>query len=221
MKTPLRYAPSRRSGFTLVELLVVVAIIAILASVLAVAAGSVIRTAQRQKATTIATQIQQACLSYDTEYGIYPPNPSGTPGMDYLIPDTDQADWGNLIIALSGNVNPSTGAAVTTDPIPNARAIQWLNLKNADVTTSGAPKNPLPDNAGGSLYFNIAFDADYDGVIGAGNSAVQNMPNFATGTSSSLQLSGGSTTQGVAVWANCTGLKAATTNNASFWVHTY
>ncbi len=219
MKTPLRYAPSRRSGFTLVELLVVIGIIAILAAVLAVSAGSVIKTAQRQRALTIATQIQQACLSYDTEYGIYPV-PTGTTG-DYTILDGDQTDWANLIIALSGNVNPSNGAAVTNNAIANARAIQWLNLKNADVTTQGAPKNPVNDGTD-SLYFNIAFDSDYDGIIGAGNSTAS-LPNFAAGTSSALSQSGGSTTQGVAVWANCTGYKTGSTNalNASFWVHTY
>src|ERR1700678_3406669 len=110
MKITTRSRSSRSSGFTLVELLVVIAIIALLASVLAVSAGSVINSAKRARASANINQIQTASLNYYTEYGIYPTGPGGSAAAtDYEIVDTDKADWGNLICALSGNINPGTG----------------------------------------------------------------------------------------------------------------
>jgi prepilin-type N-terminal cleavage/methylation domain-containing protein len=226
MKMPIRFRSTKSSGFTLVELLVVIGIIAILASVLAVSAGSVINSAKRAKAASTASQIQTAVLGYYTEYGAYPIPASQveTPPKDYEIKDSDEADWADLICALSGNINPSNGKVPTLPvTVTNTRSIAFLNLKNSDVDSNGCPKNPVPAGNGSaatSQYFNIAVDTDYDGVLGVTPSAVGDIPDFANGTTSSLNLTGGSATGGVVVWANCTGVKAAANNNANFWVHT-
>jgi len=210
---------SRRSGFTLVELLVVIAIIAVLASVTLVGVSAALAAAKRAKANSTASQLQAAVLNYYTEYGVYP-IPTGTAAGDYVIKDAqgNDADWGNLVCALSGNINPSTGKPVTGDPVPNTRAIAYLTFKSSDVDAAGTPKNPLP--TGASIFFNIAMDADYDGVLGAAPSTAA-LPNFAT-AQAGVDLtgtSGGSSTAGVAVWANCNG--STSSKNPSFWVHTY
>ncbi len=203
-------------SFTLVELLVVMGIIAILASVLVVSAGSIIRQAKRAKFNATATSIQTSVLNYYTEYSVYPVPPNTT--TDFLIDDTDSAgNWKNLILCLSGNINPLTGASDTSSTITNSRAIAFLSLKKADVydstaTTKVAPINPLPPDTN-HKYMNIAMDGNYDGVIGTDGAVA--MPNF----SGSFATTGGSTTQGVAVWANCNG--STTSTNANFWVHTY
>ena len=209
---------SKYSGFTLVELLVVIGIIAILASVLLSAGNSAIRSAQRAKASNLASQLQAACLSYFTEYSVYPVPPNTT--GDYVIKDTDAASWKNLVIALSGNIDPANpGTPVANPVIANTRAISFITLQSSDlVTGTDAPKNPLPPNAA-QLYFNIAMDNDYDGVLGGNGASTAALPNFNTSTLGNVVLTGGSSTAGVAVWANCNG--NATGQNPAYWVHTY
>jgi len=217
-RTLSRSHSSKLSGFTLVELLVVIGIIAILASVILFAGTSALRAAKQAKAQATANAIQAAALGYYTEYSVYPV-PTGTVNTDYTIADAagNQTAWGLLIDALSGNVSPYSGKAVAATTITNARAITFLSLRSSDVDNGDAPLNPVP--TGPSIYFNIAMDSDYDNVLGVAPSAVTTMPNFATSTVGNVALTGGSSSAGVVVWANCNG--KATLQNPSFWVHTY
>ncbi len=227
------FATKRHAGFTLVELLVVIGIIAILASVVMTIGTTVIKIAKRTKAQNTATQIQTAVLSYYTEYSVYP-TPSGAGTGDYMLSDTDAASgpaagsatWGQLIQCLSGNISPSTGTMTTstTSAFSNTRSIAFMNLKATDVanSTSGhqdAPLNSLPPTATPtSLYFNIAVDTGYSGLLGSGdstNGSLSWLPNLTTST---VTLTGGSSTQGVAIWANCN----TTSKTTSAWyVHTF
>lgn len=218
-KSLSRSRVSRLSGFTLVELLVVIGIIAILAGILLGVTGPAFRAAQRVKAANLASQIQTAASAYDTEYGVYPV-PSGT-AADYTIADNDAADWGVLIDALCGNISASKGTAVPATTIANSRVIAFLTFRSTDVDTHDAPLNPLPPDPAVHIYFNIAMDSDYDGILGVAPSAVATMPNFSKATSTNLPLGGGSSTAGVAVWANCTTKPNNAVCNPNFWVHTY
>src|ERR1700678_4006795 len=139
-KSPFRSRGSRLSGFTLVELLVVIGIIAILAGILLSVVGPAIHSAKQAKAANFAGQIQTAVLAYDTEYGVYP-IPTNTV-KDYTIADNDATDWGDLIDALCGNIKPSTGIAATQTIIANTRAISFLTLRTSDVDKNDAPLNP-------------------------------------------------------------------------------
>lgn len=224
MKRPLfRFRHPRRPAFTLVELLVVIAIIAILAAATLSVGSLMIREAKKAKAANTATQIQTAALGYYTEYSVYPV-PSGTT-TDYKITDAtgSAASWQSLIYCLSGNVHPSTALSTPTPAtvITNSRGIAFLSLKSTDVDANDGPLNPLPYISGtttNNYYFNIAIDSDYDGVLGVGNSAVTTMPNFGSTFSAT---GGGSSTAGVAVWANCNGSSASTTQLSQWYVHTY
>ncbi len=222
--------PSRlikKAGFTLIELLVVMGIIAILAAVLFPAGAAAINAAKRAKANATASNIQTAVLAYNTEYSIYPVPTSTT--TDTLILDTTSggAAWATLDCVLCGNIEPSNGMAYTVPAAgpTNTRGIAFLNLKSSDVYgasaagTQDSPKNPLP--SGTSISFNIAMDSDYDGVLGVAPSSVLTMPNFSTSTTGDMVLSGGTSTAGVAVWANCNGNTTTTTQNPAFYVHTY
>jgi prepilin-type N-terminal cleavage/methylation domain-containing protein len=218
---------SKLSSFTLIELLVVIAIIAILAAVLLAAGSMALKAAKRAKATNMAIQIQSAALGYYTEYSIYPVPANATAATDYVIADTDNTDWANLLYGLCGNVNPYNGSATapSANVAPNTRAITFLTLRNTDVDVNNGPLNPLPPAGTAHPYFNIAINNSYSGILGVSPSAVTTLPNFATGTPTSLSVTGGSTTAGVAVWANCTGIAAPTSGtmscNSAFWVHTY
>ena len=225
-KSLSRLRLARLNSFTLVELLVVIGIIAILAGVLLFAGGQALKAAQRAKAFNTASQIQSACLNYYTEYSLYPSPPAATP-TDYKITDktADAVSWQTLICVLCGNVHPSTGLPFTIAgaTITNSRGIPFLSMKASDVTITGTtdvPKNPIP--TGTQIYFNIAMDTDYDGVLGIAPSAVTILPNFgASPFNAAAAAGGGTTTAGVAVWANCTGNTPMVIYNAGYWPHTY
>jgi prepilin-type N-terminal cleavage/methylation domain-containing protein len=216
-----RFRLRKPDSFTLVELLVVIAIIAILASVILGISGVVINAAKRARAQNTAQQIQTSCLAYYTEYSVYPNPTPGTAG-DSIITDVtaNKTVWGNLIETLCGNIKPSTGLAATQTTITNSRSIAFLSMKASDVDVNDAPLNPLNGTPGlTNLYFNIAIDTDYDGILGATPSAVAGMmPNFTKSTTTSMDYTGTSTA-GVAVWENCNPNNATT--NPNFWVHTY
>jgi prepilin-type N-terminal cleavage/methylation domain-containing protein len=218
-KSLVRSRLARLSGFTLVELLVVIGIIAILASVILFAGGAALRSAKRAKANNTATQIQTAALAYYTEYGVYPVTSDAAASTDDVIADTDATHWQALLYGLCGNVEPYNGSTtVPADATPNTRGIAFLTLRNTDVDSKNGPLNPLPPNAN-ELYFFIAMDNDYDGILGGTSTSTGKLPNFTTAILGAAPPMTGSSTAGVAVWANCNG--NATTQNPNFWVHTY
>jgi len=214
---------TRSLGFTLVELLVVIGIIAILAAVLFPGITAAINASKRAKAATTAGQIQTAVLAYYTEYSLYPVPTSAVASQDLLIADNDAVNWKALLFGLCGNVNPYDSS--TTAPgtaCTNNRAITFLNLKSSDVDANGGPKNPLPPNAA-HPYYNLAIDYDYDNIVGDSGtgttSALGKLPDFTNSTTSTMKYLATGTTGGVAVWANCNGSSGST--NPNFWVKTY
>jgi prepilin-type N-terminal cleavage/methylation domain-containing protein len=232
MKRSLR-SPHARSGFTLIELLVVIAIIAILAGATIAGVTSAINAAKRAKAGNTATQIQTAVMAYDTEYGLYPV-PAGTEASsgDYYYPSTgDNGDWSNLIISLSGDINPLTGANNQNPTITNSRQIAFMTPKRSDLDTQnvGVLINPMTSSTATPIStFNLIVDSDYSGVAGDTGTGKGKMPNFSTwGSNSTPVFLPNGVTQGAAVWACCDTTKGVlpsaetTSKNPNLWVHTY
>jgi general secretion pathway protein G len=72
-----RREPGRRGGFTLVELIIVIAIILILASMLVVAIVLVTNKAMYAKTEAVVKLLDDGCRMYKIEYGVFPANDKG------------------------------------------------------------------------------------------------------------------------------------------------
>jgi prepilin-type N-terminal cleavage/methylation domain-containing protein len=161
---------SRPQGFTLVELLTVIAIIAILMGLLFPAIGIVKEQARKADAKTTCTAIVAACKAYNTEYGKYPVlNTTGTPA-DLWFGDTGAGapkDNSALFSTLRAKIVATGGADY------NPRRIVFFEGK--DASNPAAPKGGFAATGSsgivGAFYdpwgtqYNVILDADYDNVI--------------------------------------------------------
>jgi len=149
----------RNSGFTLVELLVVITIIAVLAGLSFPAISSALNVAKKAEANAMINQLKIALKSYQTEYGVWP---SMFTGADAVIDSSDP----ELYLILTGS---------DTSNNDNPRQISFMDF-NTKVLRSGAPSTsnktpPTPlDSANAfadpwnSVYY-IQVDSDYNNRV--------------------------------------------------------
>ncbi|MBU0677533.1 MAG: type II secretion system GspH family protein [Verrucomicrobia bacterium] len=151
-------SPGRSQGFTLVELLVVVAIIAILAGMLFPVASTVRKAAKKAQAKTEISAIHGAIRSYLTEYGKLPLKQSDQ-GADNDVKYTGD-DCKKLIQILTGEPAVGTGNAI----IYNRREIRFLESQK------GASDGEYEDPWG--TQYAVVMDATYDERIQFSGTAV-------------------------------------------------
>jgi prepilin-type N-terminal cleavage/methylation domain-containing protein len=182
MKT---YAPIRRiSGFTLMELLVVIGIILILMGLVMAAIQMAKLSAQNLAAKEMTKQIEAAVSHYYTEYAKYPP----LQPVDAPAPDGSKDQWVG---------DPAMGAQVhnnalffTLRAIPkgpnendaaNPRKIIFFTHNSAKLSSAGKPRdgffdrtidgNIPPDDLCGNLYdpwgreYGVIMDTNGDAHI--------------------------------------------------------
>ena len=163
-------APRRQNGFTLVELLVVIFIIAVLARVGFSAGVSAIQKAKKTTALATCVALETAVNNFYTEYGSMPKDAITA---DTLVETTDTA----LLNALLGSESSATPAIAT--PL-NTRAIQFLTVKQSknkytdtvlrdgivyDVSIVKGLYDPWGrKNGTGGTYF-VTLDGNYDGKV--------------------------------------------------------
>ncbi len=111
-----------KKGFTLVELLTVIAIIAILAAIIFPVAGTARENARRSRCTSNLSQIYTALQSYKLDYNAYPPVLGA-----YAVDNT-------------GNYTCNQNTAVPFDRAPSPLRSY---LKNDDIFL--CPNNPTDD----------------------------------------------------------------------------
>lgn len=152
------HSTTLKRGFTLVELLIVIAIIMVLAALGFAGVQSALRKAKTVQTLNIATNVSQAIQNYFDEYGSLPitappPGPIATntgEGVNVL----------RVLLAQEGN-----GTNVL-----NTKGIRYLDVKTArgrkagiEFAAGGTQATGLFDAWGNPFY--IAFDDDYNDEI--------------------------------------------------------
>lgn len=149
----------RISGFTVLELLVVLAILGILAALIFPSVGAARRSANKAKARVQFTQWAAAIESFRGEYGYYPAFDAsnlvngGATATDHLFHD---------ILA----ARKRDGTALTAGSpavLQNRKAIAFYSFSDADFTAANLIRDAFDNTA-----IAVLVDKDLDGVIRAG-----------------------------------------------------
>ena len=131
LRVPIRNPQSAfRNAFTLVELMVVIAIIAILAGLLMPAVRSALNKSHESRTLNLIHQCQIAATGYFNDHGDYPPS---TWQDLFLTTHSRRSDGGTDVLDLDGNgvvdindyINPSLALGpVSADAGPITRALR-------------------------------------------------------------------------------------------------
>jgi prepilin-type N-terminal cleavage/methylation domain-containing protein len=155
MKLPQVTSPRGRHGFTLVELLVVITLIAVLAGVSVPVYNSIMKNMRVTQTRVLAVSLQNSVKGYYTEYQKYPVPSTGGSETEAIRTDS------MLIPALMGK-----------DPITNPRQIPFLpELKDATETgkyglimEGGGATSARVVDSWGEEYF-VIMDLDYNNEV--------------------------------------------------------
>lgn len=136
-----------RRAFTLIELLVVIAILGILMTLLFPAVTGALENAKKAQAKNDATQIANAIVAYNTEYGRMPVSGGGDASGVQLT--------GSLLQVLIGE----EGSGDVTNP----RRITFFEAKDAKGGKNGIAGGTYMDPWGNA--YQLSIDGDYDNKI--------------------------------------------------------
>ena len=154
----------RKLGFTLVELLAVIVIIAILLSMAVPGVNRVINSARGAQARTEVKSIETAVLAYYNEYGRFP-HPADDDVSYGELGETPNMELMNVLRAVEGDGNPGHRR--------NARRILFLEVSERSLTPPGEtePDGNYRDPWGNQ--YEITIDADFNGHC-------ENVPTYGT-----------------------------------------
>ncbi|WP_309397946.1 type II secretion system protein [Cerasicoccus maritimus] len=155
-----KHTPNKSRGFTLVELLTVVAIIGILAGILIPVVGGAKKNALKAKTKAQFSGWATALEAYKNEYGHYPKIGSlATEGELVLDGGSKSQDF---MKALSGR-DPSTGERDTSE---NRKAIGFYSFGDSELQEG---TDYVLVDAFGNPNIHIKVDANGDGIVDISN----------------------------------------------------
>lgn len=151
-----RTAATRRAGFTLIEVLIAVAIITVLAGLLLVGVSSARKSAKRYQTISEITQLQTACENFKQTFKVFPPTPPNGFTIPTTVLSTDTSY--QFLRRMYPNWIPlqSAGGAPAPDGTP------------ISSTFDGTTPNPALINAGQTLDGNQALVYFLGGPTGTG-----------------------------------------------------
>ena len=133
-----------RGAFTLIEMLVVIAIIAILAAMLFPLAAGVKKQQKIRTAKTELTQIEAAIQNYKTTKGFYPPDHPGHPELNQLYFE---------LLGTTNNATAKSGVYVSMDGSSQIPVSQVKTLFGVDGFMNSARNARGTDDAPGPQKF--------------------------------------------------------------------
>lgn len=155
---------SRNSAFTIIELLTVIAVIAILSGILIPAASGVMRQARIASSKAKLWQYINAIEQFKAEYNYYPQVYRSGGNGNGLIDLSTTLNSQNFVEALSGRTH-NTGASAQQGG--NYRGIQFYTFSEKEFFDNGGGNystNRLSDSFNNTNIF-IMLDVDGDGIV--------------------------------------------------------
>ena len=151
-----RHSRSHRAGYTLIEMMIVVAIIGILAAIAIPSFQSYLQRARVTEAVTFLGEIRQRQESYRAEFGQYC-SVSGSPGTS-----VSSGAWAPSALPASGSVVPWSG---TPGAWSQLGAVPDGPVRFQYRTTAGPPGSDpgVPGYDGSDFWFVAQARADLDG----------------------------------------------------------
>ncbi len=147
-------------GFTLVELLVVITIIALLAGLLLPAVLNAIKKAEMTKAKGEVSALANAVDAYYHEYSKYPGQTAAT--ADYLYNSTPQ-DYIFLVATLRGTNITTWSTSGNQAGLSNPKQIAFLSVDERSIATNGTYQYQFVDPWG--VPYNVIADWNFDNKI--------------------------------------------------------
>jgi len=154
MRSKLYSRPRARSGFSLIELLVALAIVGILASIAYPSFMGSIRKSRRSDAISALTRLQQAQEQHRSNFAKYAGTPDGLPSSGGLGLSTSSPD-GHYSIAISNNTEigyVASATAKSSSPQVDDSACQVLTISiGQGVTNLAGQITRSSTSAGGAV----------------------------------------------------------------------
>jgi prepilin-type N-terminal cleavage/methylation domain-containing protein len=162
----------RSRGFTLVEMLVVIGIIAVLVALLMPAVMAAVNSGRRTRMATELAQLKDAIEKYKNEKGDYPPNLRGDPQVvlrhirrcyprisanDYnLVFTTDMS--GNLVVRAAQQLDEGESLVFWLSKTCNSPQFPFTGVSSGNVKYYDFPEQRLVDEDGDG---NFSFRPEY------------------------------------------------------------